>query len=535
MSEPVRPDPHLKDGPVSCSFCRGRAQPRAWIGGRLGGFDREEIVVATFGNAADAGLDERIVGTIREAQDAADGQQCCLVTNDGDCESCATPLSVEEGGKIQVRRDGDAITIARVTCPTAPKFWRWRRVPWPKVVQRDVEFLESAEHIDEWKPQLATAVLCGLFGLAGFALGGTEWSIWAYVLAYLAGSWFTAQEVWERLQKGGIDVHFLMLAVAARQRRHRGLGRRRDAVVPLFVLGGIGTLRAGANAARNSFSVPGRSQSRCRSRRSGRAGRNARRTAARRDAAVIRPDAQFPADAEIVKGQTAADESNLTGEAVPVEKSVGDQVLAGTLNLWGAVEVKVLRRAAESALQKIIRLIQDAPTQKAPTQRFADKFGAWYTYMVLALSAAMFFVWWLVMDCRRSPSRGASKRLLSRMTLLVVASPCALVLSIPSAVLAAIAWGANTACSFGGGGGVKSSLAQPWWAMDKTGTLTTGELRVEGVESFPQAGNKRWRNSVTPLNPFPTIPWPARSHATDVNKVSALPSSITLNLLRVKA
>src|SRR5205814_1816555 len=75
---------------------------------------------------------------------------------------------------------------------------------------------------------------------------------------------------------------------------------------------------------------------------------------------LIRPDAQFPVDAEIVKGQTASDESNLTGEATPVDKNVGDTVLAGTLNLWGVVEVSVLRPADESALQKIIRLIHEA-------------------------------------------------------------------------------------------------------------------------------------------------------------------------------
>jgi Zn2+/Cd2+-exporting ATPase len=100
-------------------------------------------------------------------------------------------------------------------------------------------------------------------------------------------------------------------------------------------------------------------------------------------------------DAEIAKGRTAADESNLTGEATPVEKNVGDSVLAGTINLWGAVEVLVTRPAAESALQKIITLIKEAQQQKAPAQQFTDKFSTYYTYGVLGLSLAMFFVWWL--------------------------------------------------------------------------------------------------------------------------------------------
>ena len=110
---------------------------------------------------------------------------------------------------------------------------------------------------------------------------------------------------------------------------------------------------------------------------------------------LIKPGGQFPVDAELVKGTTAADESNLTGEAAPVEKNIGDLALAGTINLWGAVEVLVTRPAAESSLQKIITLIKEAQQQKAPAQQFADKFSTFYTYGVLGLSLAMFFVWWI--------------------------------------------------------------------------------------------------------------------------------------------
>jgi Cd2+/Zn2+-exporting ATPase len=200
----------------------------------------------------------------------------------------------------------------------------------------------------------------------------------------------------------------------------------------------------------------------------------------------IRPGAQFPVDAEVVSGQSAADESNLTGEAAPVEKTVGDHVLAGTLNLWGAVEVEVLRPVSESALQRIIRLIREAQQQKAPAQQFTDRFGTTYTYAVLALTVVMFFVWWLAFGLPpfTSPTHGASA-FYRTMTLLVVASPCALVLSIPSAVLAAIAWSARHGILFRGGAAVEKLAGIDIIAMDKTGTLTTGELKVEKVESFP--------------------------------------------------
>ena len=171
---------------------------------------------------------------------------------------------------------------------------------------------------------------------------------------------------------------------------------------------------------------------------------------------LIKPGAQFPVDAEIAKGSTAADESNLTGEATPVEKTVGDTALAGTINLWGAVEVVVTRPAAESSLQKIITLIREAQQQKAPAQQFTDKFSTFYTYVVLGLSFAMFFVWWLGFQLAPFKSAVESHSAFYRtMTLLVVSSPCALVLSIPSAVLAAIAWGARHGILFRGGAAVE--------------------------------------------------------------------------------
>ena len=106
---------------------------------------------------------------------------------------------------------------------------------------------------------------------------------------------------------------------------------------------------------------------------------------------LVKPGSLFPVDAEIVKGKTASDESNLTGEATPVEKTLGDTVLAGTINLWGVVELVVLRPASESALQKVIRLIHEAQHLKAPSQRFTDKFGTRYTYAILGLALGMFF------------------------------------------------------------------------------------------------------------------------------------------------
>ena len=446
---------------------------------------QKTISVATLGKVDEERIAHQITERVRRAEAVAAQQQCTLLTGNADCASCKVPLTPTERQRLTITHQGASTTIARVTCPTAPKFWRWRKLPWPRVVQRDVEFLEHVGEVEDWKPQLAAALICGACGLAGYFLRTGPAAVAAYAAAYLAGAWFTAQEVWERLRKGAIDVHFLMLAVAAGS---ASIGAWAEGAILLFLFSLSGALE--------HFAL-GRTQREIRS-----LFREAPKTATvvengdERELPVvaltkgmrlrIRPGAQFPVDAEVLTGQTAADESNLTGEATPVEKGKGDRVLAGTLNLWGAVEVEVLRPASESALQRIIHLIREAQQQKAPAQQFTDKFGTAYTYGVLSLTVVMFFVWWLGLGLPPFTSAAHSASAFYRtMTLLVVASPCALVLSIPSAVLAAIAWGARHGILFRGGAAVEKLAATDVVAMDKTGTLTTGELKVEKVESFP--------------------------------------------------
>jgi Cd2+/Zn2+-exporting ATPase len=446
---------------------------------------RQTISVATLGKTDVPRITERISATVQAAQESSGHQGCTLLAGAGDCLKCVQPLTEGDRQKITIRHEADMTTIARVTCPTAPSFWRWRDIPWPKVVQRDVEFLEHADEINEWKAQLLAAVLCGVFALGGYLLHGHPASLAAYLAAYLAGSWFTAQEVWERLRQRAIDVHFLMLAVAVGS---ACIGAWGEGSMLLFLFSLSGALE--------HFAL-GRTQREIRSlfREAPKVATvleqgHAREVPVEKLRAgmrlLIKPGAQFPVDAEIVKGKSASDESTLTGEAAPVEKGLGDTVLAGTINLWGAVEVLALRPAAESSLQKIIHLIKEAQHQKAPAQQFTDRFSSWYTYIVLGLSFVMFFVWWLGRGFNPFTSNNVEESAFYHaMTLLVVASPCALVLSIPSAVLAAIAWGARHGILFRGGAAVEKLAAVSTVALDKTGTLTTGELRVETVESFP--------------------------------------------------
>lgn len=463
----------------------------------------QKISVATLGKTDESRLTETVANRIQPIFQNESAGSCRLLVGQSDCHICDSPLSKAELERITIRQQGNSTTIARATCPTAPKFWRWRDLPFPKVVQRDVEFFEEAEdiehHINEWKPQLAAAILCGVFGLAGYFLhrAGMEiYSVIAFLAAYLAGAFYPAEEVWERLQQRAIDVHFLMLAVAVGAAI---IGAWTEGATLLFLFSLSGALE--------HFAL-GRTQKEIHS-----LFREAPKVATvlengrEREVKVeqlkagmqllIKPGAQFPVDAEIAKGATAADESNLTGEAAPVEKKIADTVLAGTINLWGAVEAIVLRPVAESSLQRIIRLIREAQHQKAPSQRFTDKFGTTYTYFVLTMFIVMLFVWHLIYKLPLglyftpfTTHADTNTAFYHAMTLLVVASPCALVLSIPSAVLAAIAWGARHGILFRGGAAVEKLAEVNVVALDKTGTLTTGELKIETVESFPSGNEK---------------------------------------------
>ena len=192
---------------------------------------------------------------------------------------------------------------------------------------------------------------------------------------------------------------------------------------------------------------------------------------------------QVPVDLIVLRGDSACDESTLTGEAEPVSKAPGDRLSAGTLNLWGVLECRVERPAGESALQRIIQMIHEAQQQKAPIQRFTDRFGTRYTVGVVAGCV----VWFLYnhfgrgMPAFSAPTEGGTA-FYRAMTLLVVLSPCALVLSVPSAILSAIACGARHGVLFRGGTAVETLADITAVAMDKTGTLTEGTLQLVGID-----------------------------------------------------
>lgn len=431
------------------------------------------VFVATVGNPPLPGLEEKLAATIAavEAQVAA--------KNAG-----RAPAG------FSLRHDGGATVIGRETCVTAEKMWLWRELEWPEIKA------EPLPADQEWRLLAKWAAVCGVAGVGGvaaeyFAPDAGWLSKGFFFVGIVAGGWDAAVDTWARLKKREIDIHFLMLAVAVGA---MFIGAWGEAVLLLFLFSASGAMEDYAlDRTQREVSALLKSSP-----------KNANVVAAdgsERDVAVetlqvgqrlrVKPGEAFAADGLIVHGKSASDEATLTGEANPVEKGVGDQVFSGTINLWGVVEFVVERLPAESTLQKIIRLIQTAQKLKAPSERFTDKFGTGYTYAVIGGSFAMFLVWWWGFQSPAFTNTPETRSAFYRaMTLMVVASPCALVLSIPSAILAAIAWGARHGVLFRGGAAIEKLADISAVALDKTGTLTTGELAVVGCESYPRGRDR---------------------------------------------
>ena len=190
------------------------------------------------------------------------------------------------------------------------------------------------------------------------------------------------------------------------------------------------------------------------------------------DAVKVLPGEAIPADARVNRGQTSIDQATLTGESVPRSVGPGDEVFAGTINVGDPVELSVIRPASESSIQRILHLVLQAQQQREPVQRFIDRVSQPYAVSVLGASIAVFAVW------RWGFAEPPSDALFTAITLLIVASPCAVIIATPTATLAAIARAARAGVLFKGGQSIERLARLRAVCFDKTGTLTVGKMRV---------------------------------------------------------
>lgn len=190
------------------------------------------------------------------------------------------------------------------------------------------------------------------------------------------------------------------------------------------------------------------------------------------DRILVRPGDRLPMDGRIIEGQSAINEAPVTGESLPVDKGVGDDVFAGTVNGGGALIVEVTRLASDNTLSRIIKMVQEAQAQRAPSQRFVDRFARVYTPIVVGLASLIAVV---------PPLLGwgpFADWLYKGLVLLIISCPCALVISTPVTVVSAIARAARAGVLIKGGTYLEQMGAIRVIAFDKTGTLTLGEPRV---------------------------------------------------------
>jgi Cd2+/Zn2+-exporting ATPase len=192
------------------------------------------------------------------------------------------------------------------------------------------------------------------------------------------------------------------------------------------------------------------------------------------DIVILRPGARVPVDSVLLEGEGSLDESSITGESVPVHKAPGASLHEATVNLNAILAARVTRSVSESTVARMIQMVTEAQAMKAPSERFSDWFGQRYTVAVL-LGSILFFLLFVRLG---DPLDEALYR---AATLLVAASPCAVVISVPAAILSALSAAARGGVLFKGGGALETLAKVRTFAFDKTGTLTTGKADVTRI------------------------------------------------------
>ncbi|MGH7382723.1 MAG: heavy metal translocating P-type ATPase [Candidatus Methylomirabilales bacterium] len=300
-----------------------------------------------------------------------------------------------------------------------------------------------------------------------------------FVLAYLSGGYYSTRNAIAALRERTVDVNLLMVTAAVGAAT---IDYWQEGAVLMFLFSLSNTLEsfAMARTRRAITQLMTLSPEDARVRRNGEEVRVPVAELRVGEVVIVGPTERIPIDGEVLAGRSGVDESPITGESIPMEKGPGDGVYAGSLNQQGVLEIRMSRPASESTLARVIRLVEEAQSQKAEAQHLTEWIGRYYTAAVLGGAALfilippLFLGWPFVLTFYRA------------MTLLVVASPCALVISIPAAVLSAIAGGARDGILFKGGITLEQAAAVRVVALDKTGTLTEGKPRVTDVLALGQ-------------------------------------------------
>ena len=365
----------------------------------------------------------------------------------------------------------------------------------------EVESSHQHDHIHGgvfgYNTELIFSIISGILlaiGFVFFLVAGTpKWiSISFYIGSYLFGGFFTTREALQRVSKGGFEVDFLMMVAAIGAAI---LGKWVEGALLLFLFSlGHALEHHAMNKAKKSIKA---------------LAELAPKTALRKqngkteeididqvrvnDVIVVRPDSKIPVDAVVIYGQSSVDQSSITGESIPIDKTPVEnteldyskendikgenRVYSGTINGNGSLEVKVIKESKDTTLSRLITLVNEAQTQKSPSQRFTDKFERYFVPIILGLVVLLLGAF-LVIDETFTDS------FYRAMTVLVASSPCALAISTPSAVLSGVARAAKGGVLIKGGRPLEDLGVLTALAFDKTGTLTEGKPKLTEVIAF---------------------------------------------------
>ncbi|QDV73758.1 putative cadmium-transporting ATPase [Botrimarina mediterranea] len=394
------------------------------------------------------------------------------------------------------------------------------------------------------RSELIFAVLCGAFLLVGWLLETfTEMSGWVplacFIAAYYFGGYYTVTEAVEKIRASKFEIDFLMIVAAVGA---AALGAWAEGALLLFLFS-IGHALEGYAMGRAKRAIEALSELAPRTARVRRDGAEAEVAVEQLvvgDVVIVKPDERIPADGFVIEGESSVDQAPITGESVPVDKqpvtdleaaaadpesiAAESRVFAGTINQAGAIEIQVTKTAAENTLARVVTMVSEAETRVSPTQQFTKRFERYFVPSVIATVVLLLFAP-LVID------ETLSESFYRAMAVLVAASPCALAIATPSAVLSGVARAARGGVLVKGGGPLERLGQLDAVAFDKTGTLTEGEPRVTDVraaEGFEESELLRIAIAVEDLSKHPLAKAVVRDGRDKLTEGMEVPQAMNL-------
>ncbi|MBK9782098.1 MAG: cadmium-translocating P-type ATPase [Anaerolineales bacterium] len=331
--------------------------------------------------------------------------------------------------------------------------------------------------------EIAFTVINAITALTAFIGAGLAWHpsliFGLYFVSYTTGGWFGLMASIKALKEKTLNVDLLMILAALGA---AAIGQPAEGAMLLFLFSLSNTLQTYAmDRSRKAIEkLLDLRPAQATVRRGSRLVTLPIEQLTLGDIVLVRPGERFPIDGEVLSGISDVDQATITGESMPVHKQENDLVFAGTVNGTGSLEIRVTRLAKDTTLARIVKMVEEAQSTKANTQQMLDTFEQRYAIFVLAAAVLLIFVPWLILGHSFQPT------FYRAMTWLVVASPCALVISTPASILSAIANGARNGVLFKGGVHLEKTATLKVLAFDKTGTLTSGKPALSGLFSFSE-------------------------------------------------